>query len=132
MTSYYLFLGGTPPPVVVVGHSMGGAIAVRVSDERLLASQVGLIVIDVVEGSALDALGYVQSFLRGRPQVFRSVEEAVEWTVRSGQIKNLMSARVSVPGVIRPLAKDEVSADLFSWLIQCFSTFLSEAINEIS
>ena len=106
---YTLFIDGTPvPPVVVVGHSMGGAIAVRLSTERLLASQVGLVVIDVVEGTAMDALGYVQSFLRGRPQVFRSVEEAVEWTVRSGQIKNVISARVSVPGVIRPIANDEV------------------------
>ena len=92
---------------------MGGAIAVRLSTERMLASQVGLVVIDVVEGSAMDALSYVQSFLRGRPQTFRSVEEAVEWTVRSGQIKNVMSARVSVPGVVRPIAKDEVPAASF-------------------
>ena len=104
------FVDSVPaPPVVIVGHSMGGAIAVRLSAERLLTSQARLVVIDVVEGTAMDALGYVHSFLRGRPKVFKSVTEAVEWTVRSGQIKNVLSARVSVPGVIRPVKEDEVS-----------------------
>ncbi|KAI6657663.1 Protein phosphatase methylesterase [Oopsacas minuta] len=108
----YVHQDDTPaPPVVIVGHSMGGAIAVRLSQERLLTSQAGLVVIDVVEGTAMDALGYVHSFLRGRPKVFKSVDEAIEWTVRSGQIKNLLSARISVPGVISPIKIEEVFGD---------------------
>ena len=115
------FVDGVPaPPVVIVGHSMGGAIAVRLSAERLLTSQAGLVVIDVVEGTAMDALGYVHSFLRGRPRLFKSVTEAVEWTVRSGQIKNVLSARVSVPGVVRPVKEDEVSHTLCSSSYLCY------------
>ena len=30
-------------------------------------------------GTALDALSSMQSFLRGRPKVFKSVDGAIEW-----------------------------------------------------
>lgn len=86
----------------------------------------GLSVIDVVEGTALDALASMQSFLRSRPSHFKSVEHAIEWryyntiiyilymkinssrsyslfynfSVRSGQIRNLDSAKVSMQGQI--------------------------------
>lgn len=42
----------------------------------------------------------LQSFLRSRPTHFKSVSQAIEWSVRSGQIRNLDSARVSMPGQI--------------------------------
>lgn len=42
--------GEVPPPIILVGHSMGGAIAVHAASGSLLPSVVGLVVIDVVEG----------------------------------------------------------------------------------
>lgn len=51
---------------------MGGAIAVHVAKQ--LPSLSGLIVIDVVEGSALDALAGMQKFLRSRPATFKSIK----------------------------------------------------------
>ncbi|XP_026477421.1 protein phosphatase methylesterase 1-like [Ctenocephalides felis] len=87
--------------VFLVGHSMGGAIAVHIASQRLLDTcLIGLSVIDVVEGTALDALASMQSFLRSRPSHFKSVEHAIEWSVRSGQIRNLDSAKVSMQGQI--------------------------------
>jgi len=52
------------PTIVIVGHSMGGAIAAK-STEELLKSQhadkiQGLIVIDVVEGTAIEALPFME------------------------------------------------------------------------
>lgn len=58
---------------------MGGAIAVHAAVQDLVPSLSGLIVIDVVEGTALEALSSMQSFLRGRPKVFKSLEHAIEW-----------------------------------------------------
>ena len=58
---------------------MGGAIAVRTASRAMIPSLIGLAVIDVVEGTALDALNSMQSFLRGRPQTFKSLEKAIEW-----------------------------------------------------
>nr|CAG4650224.1 EOG090X07NZ [Sida crystallina] len=90
--------GEDAPPIVLVGHSMGGAIAVHTAAADQLPTLAGLIVIDVVEGTAMEALTSMQSFLRSRPRQFTSLETAVEWSVRSGQIRNAESARVSVPG----------------------------------
>lgn len=89
------------PPVIIIGHSMGGAIAVHVVHEELISTCIGLVVIDVVEGTAMEALQSMQSFLRSRPSSFPSIENAVEWCVRSGQVKNLESARVSMPGQLK-------------------------------
>ena len=49
--------------VVLVGHSMGGALAARVA-EASVDGLAGLVVIDVVEGTALDALAGMQTVLR--------------------------------------------------------------------
>ncbi|KAF7386046.1 hypothetical protein HZH68_012912 [Vespula germanica] len=86
-------------PVILVGHSMGGAVAVKAAP--LIANLSGLGVIDVVEGTAMDALASMQSFLRSRPSSFSTISQAIEWCVRSGQIRNVQSAKVSVPGQIK-------------------------------
>ncbi|XP_075544254.1 protein phosphatase methylesterase 1 isoform X2 [Dermacentor variabilis] len=89
------------PPVVLIGHSMGGAVAVHAAYKGVIPNLIGLIVIDVVEGTALEALQNMQSFLRGRPSSFKSLEYAIEWCVRSGQVRNLESARVSMPSQLK-------------------------------
>ncbi|XP_012268018.2 protein phosphatase methylesterase 1 isoform X2 [Athalia rosae] len=86
-------------PVILVGHSMGGAVAVRAAP--LIPNITGIAVIDVVEGTAMDALTSMQSFLRSRPTSFATIPQAIEWCVRSGQIRNVDSAKVSVPGQIK-------------------------------
>lgn len=42
--------GENPPPIMIVGHSMGGAIAVHTAVASHIPSLLGLCVIDVVEG----------------------------------------------------------------------------------
>lgn len=49
----------------------------------------------------MDALNSMQNFLRGRPKTFKSLENAIEWSVKSGQIRNLESARVSMVGQVK-------------------------------
>ncbi|CAL8326048.1 unnamed protein product [Lota lota] len=101
--------GETPPPMVLIGHGVGGAIAVHAASSMLLPTIVGLVAIDVVEGNAMEVLHSMQNFLRGRPKSFKSMEHAIEWSVKSGQIQNLESARVSVVGQIK---KCEVNKDV--------------------
>ncbi|XP_059819918.1 protein phosphatase methylesterase 1 isoform X2 [Hypanus sabinus] len=98
--------GADAPPILLIGHSMGGAIAVHSAANNFLPSLLGLCVIDVVEGTAMDALNSMQTFLRSRPKVFSSVEKAIEWSVKSGQIRNLESARVSMLGQIKRYEED--------------------------
>ena len=86
--------------VVLVGHSMGGALAALLAEAGGVPGLLGLVVEDVVEGTALEALAGMHTVLQNRPKQFQSVEQAVEWAVRSGQVKNLESARVSMPGQV--------------------------------
>ena len=82
--------------VYLLGHSMGGALAVHVASTGALPCVAGVIVIDVVEGSALDAHGYMKEFLAARPSSFSSVDAAIDWTLSSGTVKSRASASVSV------------------------------------
>jgi len=88
------------PQIYVVGHSMGGAIAVHFAHMALVPNLIGITVIDVVEGTAMEALASMQSFLRSRPKYFQSIPNAIEWCIRSGQVRNVDSAKVSMPGQI--------------------------------
>lgn len=89
------------PLICLVGHSMGGALAVHTAARNYISNLIGLIVIDVVEGSAMDALSSMQTFLQGRPKIFNSVEQAIEYSIRCGSIRNLESARVSIVGQLK-------------------------------
>ncbi|EWC45170.1 hypothetical protein DRE_06058 [Drechslerella stenobrocha 248] len=91
----------TPPPIVLVGHSLGGAVVTDVAKRGLLGDKLlAYAVLDVVEGSAMDALQSMQSYLMGRPVGFASVNQGIEWHVRSRTIRNGRSARVSVPALL--------------------------------
>lgn len=103
--------GEAAPPVILIGHSMGGAICVHVANMDVISSLIGVVVIDVVEGTALEALASMQSFLRSRPSTFKSIQHAVEWSVRSGQIRNIESARVSMPGQIVNIETGKLSTN---------------------
>lgn len=97
------------PPIVLVGHSLGGAVAVAAA--ALIPDVVGLCVIDVVEGTALESLSSMQSILRGRPSNFKSIEHAIQWSFRGGQTHNLEAARVSMPGQIKNSQTGQLAAN---------------------
>lgn len=106
-----IMYGESCPPVLLIGHSMGGAICVHVANLDVVPALIGVVVIDVVEGTALEALASMQSFLRSRPNTFKSIQHAVEWCVRSGQIRNIDSARVSMPGQIMNIETGKLSTN---------------------
>lgn len=83
---------------VLVGHSLGGAIVVRAAnDPRLAPRMSGLVVLDVVEGSALASLPSMSAYLNNRPTRFPSFDKAVKWGITSGGIRNVESAIISIP-----------------------------------
>lgn len=89
------------PPIVLVGHSLGGAVVTHLASSGALGDALlGYAVLDVVEGSAMDALQSMQTYLSTRPAGFASVQAAVDWHVRSRTIRNSVSARTSVPGLL--------------------------------
>ncbi|PKI42449.1 hypothetical protein CRG98_037157 [Punica granatum] len=80
---------------------MGGSVAVHVAARKALPSLAGLVVIDVVEGTAISSLFHMRKILSDRMQHFASVEKAIEWSVRGGSLRNLESARVSIPPTLK-------------------------------
>ncbi|KAF1861274.1 hypothetical protein Lal_00014000, partial [Lupinus albus] len=93
--------GDSPPAIIIVGHSMGGSIAVHVAARRSLSTLAGLVVVDVVEGTAMSSLIHMQKILSSRTQHFSSIEKAIEWNVRGGSLRNVDSARVSIPATLK-------------------------------
>ncbi|KAK1774142.1 Alpha/Beta hydrolase protein [Copromyces sp. CBS 386.78] len=92
------------PPIILVGHSLGGAVVTELAKSyRLGPSLLGYAVLDVVEGSAMDALQSMQTYLSTRPTGFATLKDGIEWHVRSRTIRNSTSARTSVPGLLAPV-----------------------------
>ena len=68
------------PGLILVGHSLGGAVVTDlVMSGRLGNAVLGYAVLDVVEGSAIDALQSMQSYLATRPTSFPTIPSAIEW-----------------------------------------------------
>ncbi|KAF6159705.1 hypothetical protein GIB67_029963 [Kingdonia uniflora] len=93
--------GDSPPAIVLVGHSMGGSVAVHVAAKKTIPRLAGLIVVDVVEGTAIASLMHMQKILSNRVQYFPTIEKAIEWSVKGGFLRNIESARISVPSTYR-------------------------------
>jgi len=106
------------PSLLLVGHSMGGAVVVRTAPLLLEAKYrvSGVTVLDVVEGTALDALPHMPAILNSRPEGFDSVSDAIEWHITAHQIRNITSARVSVPSLMVPTPDHRPrGARAFTW-----------------
>ncbi|WFD32709.1 protein phosphatase methylesterase-1 [Malassezia sp. CBS 17886] len=96
------------PRLVLVGHSMGGAVVVAAAhalQARQAADLAGVAMIDIVEGTSLRLLPEMVHIVRRRPEAFVSVPSAIQWHVESGTIRNVESARRSVPPLVREKAE---------------------------
>lgn len=105
--------------MIVIGHSIGGAIAVKTlckifsnknDYEKLYDKIVGLIIIDVVEGSAMDALPVMMQIIANRKESFDSIEEAIKYMSQT-QIRNIQSLRMSLP----PCLKKDPQTNKYVW-----------------
>ena len=76
----------------IVGHSMGGSIATKTAhkieqeyaEEALGKAVAALYVIDVVEGSAMDALPFMEQIAKNRPVHFPDLKSVIRYGVQSG------------------------------------------------
>ncbi|OBA20805.1 alpha/beta-hydrolase, partial [Metschnikowia bicuspidata var. bicuspidata NRRL YB-4993] len=89
-------------PVCLVGHSLGGAVltefVARFPD--LDCNVRGLVVVDVVEDTAVRSLLQMAVFLHKRPRAFGSYGQAIRWHLQTRLLRNEESARVSVPELL--------------------------------
>lgn len=64
---------------VAKARSLGGSIVARLAERRVLPRLLGVAIIDIVEGYAMDVLGHMRSYFQRRPASFASLPEAIEW-----------------------------------------------------
>lgn len=101
-----------PPPLLIIGHSLGGAIAVHLTASQRLPV-AALIVVDLVEGTALASLDHMVDVVNRRPAGFQQLEDAVHWALLAGAVRNIESARASMPDQLTknettpPVAREE-------------------------
>jgi len=102
---------------IVLGHSMGGCIASRfgliVQNKTALKKRIaGLLVLDMVETSALESLQFMETQVSIRPRHFATIDHAIEWSIYSKYIRNINSAKISIPSQIR---QEQFDADNNGW-----------------
>ncbi|GAA5886851.1 hypothetical protein JCM6882_005914 [Rhodosporidiobolus microsporus] len=109
------------PSLVLVGHSMGGAVVAEACNrvQEDVADVTGVVVVDVVEGTALEALSGMSALIAAHPKKFSSPEEAILWHIQSKTINNVDSARVSVPPLVKPLHE---GASNYGWRVDLQKT----------
>jgi protein phosphatase methylesterase 1 len=99
------------PSILLVGHSLGGAVVTHLAHSDVFTKEegrikksnlIGFCVIDAVEGSAVDALKHMRAYLANKPSSFESVEDAVDWHMRTKVLRNRESARISIPSLLVP------------------------------
>lgn len=110
------------PSIIVVGHSMGGAIAAKTASLLEKSWLKGLILIDIVEGTAIAALPSMHKVIANRPTYFASVSDAIHWSVKSKTVSNSYSARVSVPPQIEEVENPKGEGTAWKWRTNLLST----------
>ena len=58
---------------------MGGAIVAKAAATDKIKKLAAVVVLDVVEGTALESLKYMMTVLTKRPQKFQNYSEAIMW-----------------------------------------------------
>lgn len=91
---------------------MGGAIVCEAA--KSIPNMLGVVLMDIVEGTALEALSHMKQVISGRPKSFRSIEEATEWAVRSGTVRNKQSAQISIASQLK--LNETEGNSRFTWI----------------
>ena len=114
--------------IIILGHSLGGAVAVKTCshifkvrfNEDLYNKIQGIIVVDVIEGSAMESLPFMKSVVENRKNEFNSINEAITY-MASTQINNLQSCRISIPPLLKQI-KNKKGKKLFTWKTDLLAT----------
>ncbi|KAF9550003.1 hypothetical protein EC957_002064 [Mortierella hygrophila] len=93
-------IGRGPPNIHLIGHSMGGSIVTEVAYRNRVPNISSLFVLDMAEANGHAAPRAIRAWCEARPPVCRTITQAIKWGVESGTVRNILSARISFPGMI--------------------------------
>lgn len=89
--------------IFLIGHSLGGAILTNyvMNYDHCSYDIKGLVMIDIVEETAVKALMSISNFINRRPTSFQSYTDAIQWHLNSQLLRNGTSAKISVSDLLR-------------------------------
>jgi len=144
-----------PPRLVLVGHSLGGAIVARVAAGTAVANVAGVVLVDAAESAAREAIPRMEATVRressslarqSRPLGFDALRDVVEWAVRTRQTLDVASAAISYPSQLVPACDgtEDSATHRWRWRVDLgattrfwrgwfeglTATFLSDALRE--
>ena len=107
--------------MIILGHSLGGAVATKAVchilktefNKDLYDKIQGVIIIDVIEGSAMEALPFMMNVVQKRENNFDSINSAIYYMSHT-QIRNVESCRVSIPPLLKE-GKDGKGKKVYQW-----------------
>jgi protein phosphatase methylesterase 1 len=96
--------------LVLICHSVGGAIGTKFSELNPLPNHqiVAIIVLDLVEGTALASLPHMKTALESWPSQFNEINEGILFSVNQHRPQSIYSAHISIPSLLIP---DTLSPD---------------------
>lgn len=89
--------------IYLVGHSLGGSILTNYLTMKpdTTYNFKGLIILDIVEETAVKALAAMPSFISRRPTTFNNYQEAIDWHIdQTRLLHSSESALLSVPDLL--------------------------------
>lgn len=102
---------GSDTGIALAGHSLGGAIAARAAAECLRKQPPlpirATLLLDAVEGTAIDTFARASAWLRSRPKSFVSLDAAVRWALVSGMLQSEAVARLTVPARLKQVSVEQ-------------------------
>ncbi|QPG73400.1 hypothetical protein FOA43_000710 [Brettanomyces nanus] len=120
--------GSCPPSIFLLGHSLGGSVLTKIVYEmqqgvnpfpKSISDLIkGLIMVDIVEDTAVSALDSMDSYLRGVPKQFLTLKDAIDWHINTGMLNNRKSAIISVPALVSKSS----STSVYHWVTDLSKT----------
>lgn len=126
---------GRENSLYLMGHSLGGSVLTNYLTEHPENGYniKGLVMLDIVEETAISAFSAMPLFIERRPKQFASYADAISWHVQKNKfLYNVASARISIPhlftkvnGVLRWVTDLAATTDFWSgWFTNLSSNFV--------
>lgn len=104
--------------LIVVGHSLGGAILTNAVPQLGDLDIKGLGMFDIVEDTAIHSLGCMEAYLNNLPKSFGTISDAINWHLKTGHLRNKESAEISVPSYFY----ENETTGTFEWIADLHKT----------
>ncbi len=76
----------------------------------------------MVEGTALEALPFMESIVNNRPAHLSDLQSVVKYGIQSGQVRDKRSARVSMPAQVKEVIDGPTKLTKYVWRTDLIAT----------